>query len=134
MAPPPLLPSVTEFTIAYLTPLVAPVRVSADLVGYTAGDAWVQVSRSGGPPRGTSSIIATPRLDANCYESSKPAAEALAETVLNALLSIDPAVTYPPGLVISDVTVFQDITDLTDPENSQPRYVLSVELTARAAA
>src|SRR5690606_19402644 len=97
----------------------------ADLKGYSAGDRWIWIVRSGGA-RPIAYRLDSPRLDVNCYAEDKPTASNLAEAALAALLNAHTAT--HDGAVVTNVDTFSGLADLTDPLNNSPRYVFSVNV------
>lgn len=128
----PEMPDVLKVTIDYLSAHTSMISrnatVAADLKGYNSPERWVTVQATGGSIPNKYRVW-SPRLDINAYAESKYEAYSLCRAVITALLSMKNLVTSE--VVITDVEGGILPTDLTDPINSDYRFVADVTVSFR---
>lgn len=100
--------------------------IAADLKGYQAPETWITVQTTGGSFEGVRT--GAPRLDINVYASSKPLAKRIALRVAQDLRGMKNYVTDELVVIRAEPTWPADITD---PLNSNPRYVFDLNLWIR---
>lgn len=128
----PVFPDETKHVIEYLdgndllTPF-SPVRVSGDLKGFVAPARWITVQETGGSEENPVRVAA-PRVDINVYAESRYVAKQIARAASAALKSMR-------NMVFDDAVIIRVETstpaNLTDPVNSQPRYVFDATIHIR---
>lgn len=102
--------------------------VAGDLKGYNSPESYVTVQVTGGTIPNKYRVWA-PRLDINAYADSKYEASALCRAVVTALLSMTNHST--DEIVITRVDCDSLPSDLTDPINSDYRFVADVTIHFR---
>lgn len=102
------------------------VNIAGDLKGWHAPDKWITVQTTGGSFEGLRT--ATPRLDLNVYAPSKPLAKEIALTAVAELRSMKNHTTDDLVVIRAEPSWPADITD---PINSNPRYVFDLNLWIR---
>lgn len=119
---PDLLPVVLDF---FETNLPA-YHVAGDLTGWDKGETWITIQPSGGS---ISRIRAgSPQFDVNVYAPTKPVAFDVAMQAVKMFMQM---LNYTDeGAVITDVECSYP-ADISDPINSNPRYVFDVILRYR---
>jgi hypothetical protein len=128
----PVFPDEILVTIPYLQnhPKIAafgPITVAGDLTGYVAPNRWISVQVTGGSDE-NKVRVAAPRVDVNVYAESKPIAKRIALTAVAAMKSMKNHVTEDAVIVDTDVSL---PADLTDPVNSNPRFVFDATISIR---
>lgn len=109
----------------------AGVAVATDLVGYTRGQRWVRVTRTGGTPV-MWMLADNPVLDIAVYAEDKAAAHDLAQAARAALFAAQGAYTGH-GLRLYDVA--DGTAGLRwEPEEGAARYLLDLALITRPEA
>lgn len=122
-----MIPDALPSIITYLdTALTA--RVSGDLVGFTAGDDWLVVSISGGTEVLRGRVWAL-SVDFNAYSATRPGAHLLCRTAIYHLQQMIGH--YDAALVVTSVGIDTTPTDLTDPLNTQHRYIAALSVYVR---
>lgn len=128
----PVFPDETKHVIEYLTSAelllpFAPYRVAGDLKGYVAPARWITVQETGGSEENPVRVAA-PRVDINVYAESRYVAKTIARNAVAAMKSMK-------NMVFDDAVVIRVETstpaNLTDPVNSQPRYVFDATIHIR---
>jgi hypothetical protein len=127
----PVFPDETKHVIEYLTTaeLLQPFapRVAGDLKGYTSPARWITVQETGGSEENPVRVAA-PRVDINVYAESRNVAKTIARNAVAAMKSMK-------NMVFDDAVVIRVETstpaNLTDPVNSQPRYVFDATIYIR---
>lgn len=100
--------------------------IQTNLIGYSAGDRWIEVSQQGSFHRWPK--IDRPRIDIEVYAERRSVAKDIAEISLASIIRQMGA--YRGfGLFISDVRVEQGITRIPDKLQESNRYVFAVRLT-----
>ncbi|MET0463749.1 MAG: hypothetical protein ABW007_11370 [Chitinophagaceae bacterium] len=102
------------------------VHVAGDLKGWHAPEKWIIVQTTGGSFEGKRTAIS--QLDLNVYAPSKPLAAKIARTAAADLRSM-------ANYTTSDIVIIRAEpswpADITDPINSNPRYVFDLNLWIR---
>ena len=128
----PEMPDVVKTAIDHLTSHVSITSrdgiVAGDLKGYNSPARWITVQATGGSTPNKYRVWEM-RLDINAYAESRFMAHELCRAALTALLSMKSLVTS--DAVITDVEVGTLPSDLTDPINSDYRYVADVAVSFR---
>lgn len=128
----PIFPDEVKVAINFLKnhPYITaygPVSVAGDLKGYTAPMRWISVQATGGTEENPVRVSA-PRVDINVYAEEKPVAKNLALAACAALKSMKNHVTEDAVVIrVSTSTP----ADLTDPVNSQYRFVADATIHIR---
>lgn len=100
--------------------------IQTNLIGYTAGARWIEVSQQGTLRRWPK--IDRPRVDVEVFAERRSVAKDIAEIALASI--IRQMGTYRGfGLFISDVKVEQGITRIPDKFQESTRYLFSLRLT-----
>lgn len=119
---PDLLPAI----IAFFTTNLPSVHVAGDLTGWDKGEEWLTIQPTGGTVARIRSGAA--RFDVNIYGDTKPAAFSLAMDAIKIFMQM---INYVNGdAVITDVDCSYP-ADISDPLNSNPRYVFDVTINYR---
>lgn len=120
-------PDIVPELLDALDVLVSDCDVAGDLKGWHAPEKRVTIQSTGGAPRpngrGTDE-----RFDVNVYAPAKPAAKALALQVAAKLYTLNNHA--GTGFIITDVDVTMP-ADITDPINSNPRFVFDATISYR---
>jgi predicted DNA-binding ArsR family transcriptional regulator len=128
----PIFPDEVEFIINFLEthPYIvdySPVTVASDLTGYVSPNRWISVQATGGNKL-TKQRVSASRVDVNVYAESKPVAKRIALATVAALESIKGHSNLEAVVINADVSL---PSDLTDPVNSNPRFVFDATITIR---
>lgn len=119
---PDLIPVIMDF---FTTNLPA-VHVAGDLTGWEKGEEWITVQPSGGSIARIRSGAA--RFDVNVYGPTKPEAFSISMDAVKTMMQM---INYINGdAVITDVDCSYP-ADISDPLNSNPRYVFDVTVNYR---
>lgn len=102
--------------------------VAGDLKGYTSPERYVTVQATGGSIPNKYRVWSV-RLDINAYAESRYETSALCRAAVTALLSMNNHITE--DLVVVDVECDSLPSDLTDPINSDYRFVCDVTVSFR---
>jgi hypothetical protein len=105
----------------------SPVTIASDLKGYLAPDRWISVQATGGNDE-NKVRVAAPRVDVNVYAESKPLTKAIALAAVAAIKSMKGYTNSKAVVINTDVSL---PADLTDPVNSNPRYVFDATIYIR---
>lgn len=128
----PIFPDEVKHVIEYLDghsylASSAPVTVAGDLKGFVAPQRWITVQATGGSDENPRRVAA-PRVDVNVYAESTPTAKRIALAARAAMNSMR-------NVVFDDAVFIRVATstpaDLTDPVNSQPRFVFDATIHIR---
>lgn len=101
-------------------------HIAEDLKGWQAPETWITVQATGGGYEGIRT--GNPRVDVNVYAKSKPLAKEIALTVAAEIRSMKNYVTDDAVIIRCNPSW---PNDLTDPINSNPRYVFDVQMWLR---
>lgn len=128
----PIMPDETKHVIEYLTghaylSSFAPYTVAGDLKGFVAPARWITVQETGGSDENPVRVAA-PRVDINVYAESRPVAKRMALAAIAAMKSMK-NVTFDDAVFIRVET--STPANLTDPVNSNPRYVFDATIHIR---
>jgi predicted DNA-binding ArsR family transcriptional regulator len=128
----PIFPDETLLVIEYLTdhPYLVnfgPLTIAGDLKGYLAPNRWITVQVTGGTKL-NKVRVAAPRVDINVYAETKPMAKRIALAAVAAMESMKNYVNDDAVVTDTDVSL---PADLTDPVNSNPRYVFDATINIR---
>lgn len=104
------------------------IDIAGDLKGWHAPEERITVQTTGGSFEGVRT--GTPRLDVNVYAPSKPAAKELALTACAVLRSMK---NYNNSEIVIIKVEPSWPADITDPINSNPRFVFDLNLWIRPA-
>lgn len=127
-----IMPDETKHVIGYLNnhELLSPFgsyTVSGDLKGFVAPMRWITVQETGGSDENPVRVSA-PRVDINIYAEARPVAKRMALAAIAAMKSMK-------NMVFDDAVIIRVETstpaNLTDPVNSQPRYVFDATIHIR---
>jgi len=119
---PDLIPAI----IAFFTTNLPSVHVAGDQTGWDKGDTWMTIQPSGGSISRIRSGSA--RFDVNVFGPTKPATFDLSMDAVKTLMQM---INYVNGdAVITDVECSYP-ADISDPLNSNPRYVFDVTINYR---
>jgi len=119
---PDLIPAI----IAFFTTNLPSVHVAGDQTGWDKGDTWMTIQPSGGAISRIRSGAA--RFDVNVFGPTKPATFDLSMSAVKTLMQM---INYVNGdAVITDVECSYP-ADISDPLNSNPRYVCDVTINYR---
>lgn len=99
---------------------------AGDLSGWSAPEEWITIQSSGGQIFSVRGGVA--RFDVNVYGPAKPTAFNIALDVIKALQELENFTTNT--FVITEVTCSYP-ADISDPINSNPRYVFDLDLAYR---
>lgn len=128
----PVFPDETKHVIEYLDghPLLSsftPYTVAGDLKGFVAPARWITVQETGGSEENPVRVAA-PRVDINVYAESRYVAKWIARVAIAAMKGMKNAV-FDDAVIIRVET--STPVNLTDPVNSQPRYVFDATIHIR---
>lgn len=128
----PIMPDEVKHVIAHLSSHkyitdYAPIRVSGDLKGFNAPMRWITVQETGGS-RENPVRVAAPRVDINVYAENRVVAKSIALAACGAMLSMKNKVFNDAVIVRVEVST---PANLTDPVNSNPRYVFDATIHIR---
>lgn len=119
-------PDLLPVIIAFFTANLPSVHVAGDMTGWDKGDTWMTIQPSGGAISRIRSGAA--RFDVNVFGPTKPAAFDLSMDAVKTLMQM---INYVNGdAVITDVECSYP-ADISDPLNSNPRYVFDVTINYR---
>lgn len=127
-----IMPDETKHVIGYLSghPYLSsfsPVTVAGDLKGFVAPERWITVLETGGSDENPVRVAA-PRVDINVYAETRGVAKRLAQAARAAMKSMKNTV-FDDAVVIR--VACSTPANLTDPVNSQPRFVFDATIHIR---
>lgn len=117
-----ILQTNTALTTAFPT-----LRVTTDLVGYSAGMHWVEVARKGGNSSPWQKVD-KPRIDFYIYADTRANAHDIGQLVLKAMFEAQTNY-VGKGIRLQVVKVESGLTRVPDKFNDAARFVLSLRLT-----
>lgn len=129
MKPIPLVNDPLLDIIGYLETRLS-YKIAEDLTGWHKPETRVTLQPTGGRVINPIRVF-RPIYDVNVYASSKPLAHATALEVLQELYLLEGMV-LPSGQVITEVDCSMP-SDISDPINSNPRFVFDATITLRTA-
>lgn len=108
----------------------APVQITTNLNGYTAGDVWIEVTRQGGSYKWHAPSY--PRIDFSVYAAKRSTAHDLAQVCLAVMFSNQNNYTGF-GVRFIACEVETDLFEAQEKDTNQYKYIFSLRLVVKPA-